>query len=142
MRLWSLHPKHLDTKGLVALWREALLAKHVLAGQTRGYRNHPQLRRFREVADPLNAINYYLSEVFREAEKRGYSFAGEKIDWNFKPVKIPVNTGQLEYERLHLLHKLEHRDPAAAIRLTKEPCIATHPIFEPVPGGIESWEVQ
>ena len=23
MRLWTLHPKHLDAKGLVALWREA-----------------------------------------------------------------------------------------------------------------------
>jgi carboxyl-terminal processing protease len=29
MRLWSLHPKYLDAQGLVALWREALLAKAV-----------------------------------------------------------------------------------------------------------------
>lgn len=27
MRLWSLHPKHLDPQGLVALWREVLLAR-------------------------------------------------------------------------------------------------------------------
>lgn len=43
MRLWSLHPQYLDAKGLVALWREGLLAQAVLAGQTRGYKRHPQL---------------------------------------------------------------------------------------------------
>ncbi|HEU5178767.1 MAG TPA: pyrimidine dimer DNA glycosylase/endonuclease V, partial [Burkholderiales bacterium] len=32
MRLWSLHPKYLDARGLVALWREALLAQAVLRG--------------------------------------------------------------------------------------------------------------
>jgi hypothetical protein len=47
MRIWSIHPKYLDIKGLVALWREALLAKHVLEGRTKGYRNHPQLDRFK-----------------------------------------------------------------------------------------------
>ncbi len=49
MRIWSLHPKHLDAKGLVALWREALLAKHVLEGKTVGYLNHPQLNRFKRI---------------------------------------------------------------------------------------------
>jgi hypothetical protein len=43
MRLWSLHPCHLDAKGLVALWREGLLAQKVQACETNGYRNHPQL---------------------------------------------------------------------------------------------------
>ena len=28
MRLWTLHPKYLDAAGLVALWREALLAQN------------------------------------------------------------------------------------------------------------------
>ncbi|MDI3502728.1 MAG: hypothetical protein PWR13_285 [Archaeoglobi archaeon] len=27
MRLWSIHSKYLDAKGLVAVWREGLLAK-------------------------------------------------------------------------------------------------------------------
>ena len=40
MRIWSLHPKYLDAKGIVALWRETLLAKHVLEGKTKGYKNH------------------------------------------------------------------------------------------------------
>ena len=68
MRIWSLHPKYLDTKGLVALWRETLLAKQVLQNKTKGYRNHPQLNRFKNHSEPLEAINYYLSIVFKEAE--------------------------------------------------------------------------
>ena len=51
MRLWSVHPLHLDRQGLTACWREALLAQAVLAGRTRGYRAHPQLERFREVLE-------------------------------------------------------------------------------------------
>ena len=36
MRLWSVHPQHLDVRGLVALWREGLLARKVLLGETNG----------------------------------------------------------------------------------------------------------
>ena len=43
MRLWSIHPRYLDSMGLVALWREALLAQAVLRGETKGYKFHPQL---------------------------------------------------------------------------------------------------
>jgi hypothetical protein len=43
MRLWSLHPQYLDPAGLVAVWREGLLARAVFAGQTTGYKHHPQL---------------------------------------------------------------------------------------------------
>jgi hypothetical protein len=35
LRLWSIHPKYLDATGLVALWREALLAQKVLKGKTK-----------------------------------------------------------------------------------------------------------
>jgi hypothetical protein len=56
MRLWSLHPCYLDRQGLLALWREALLAQKMLQGQTRGYRFHPQLERFRAQSDPSAAI--------------------------------------------------------------------------------------
>ena len=47
MRLWTLHPKYLDARDLVALLREALLAQAVLGRQTGGYTRHPQLIRFR-----------------------------------------------------------------------------------------------
>ena len=103
MRIWSLHPKYLDTKGLLALWRETLLAKHVLEGRTKGYKNHPQLNRFRESGDAVNLINQYLSEVYFEAEKRDYKFDRTKIDWNFTPGSLYVTDGQMGYERNHLL---------------------------------------
>src|SRR4051794_29892144 len=112
MRIWSLHPKYLDTKGLVALWRETLLAKHVLEDKTKGYRNHPQLNRFKKCSAPLQAINYYLSVVFKEAEQRGYAFDKTKIEWNFEICKVPVTTGQIEYEVQHLKTKLQKRDPS------------------------------
>ncbi len=67
MRIWSIHPKYLDTKGLVALWRETLLAKNVLTGNTKGYKNHPQLLRFKNTENPLDAINQYLTEIYKEA---------------------------------------------------------------------------
>lgn len=67
MRLWSLHPKYLDARGLVALWREALLAQAVLRGETRGYRRHPQLERFRNHAAPLAAMSLYLRAIHAEA---------------------------------------------------------------------------
>ena len=70
MRLWSLHPRYLDSKGLVALWREALLAKAVLSGRTRGYRQHPQLARFRAHPEARAAINAYLAAVHEEATGR------------------------------------------------------------------------
>jgi len=69
MRIWSLHPKYLDTKGLVELWRETLLAKHVLEGKTKGYKNHPQLNRFKIYSKPLEAINFYLNIYIRKQLK-------------------------------------------------------------------------
>jgi hypothetical protein len=63
MRLWTVHPRHLDPAGLVALWREALLAQAVLLGRTRGYTRHPQLQRFKAAADPEGCIARYLRAV-------------------------------------------------------------------------------
>lgn len=79
MHLWSVHPRHLDTRGLVALWREALLAQAVLRGRTNGYLHHPQLQRFRAQPSPLGAIADYLRGVHAEAVGRGYAFAARKI---------------------------------------------------------------
>src|SRR5690606_40792731 len=110
MRIWSVHPKYLDTKGLVALWRETLLAQYVLDGRTKGYKNHPQLIRFKALEFPSEGINQYLTEVYLEAEKRGYKFDRNKINWEFTPVQIHVTKGQIIYEMEHLLKKLQVRD--------------------------------
>ncbi len=141
MRIWSLHPRHLDTKGLVALWRETLLAKHVLEGKTKGYRNHPQLNRFKASKDPLASINQYLAVVYKEAHKRGYNFDRNKINWYFEPLKLPVNRGQVEFETSHLLNKLETRDKEKYREIMQLKRLALHPMFRIRAGGIESWEV-
>jgi len=140
MRLWSLHPSYLDVKGLTALWREGLLAKAVLEGQTRGYKNHPQLERFKAQPDPLAAINAYLWEVWQEADRRGYRFDQSKLDPLRPCPKIRVTEGQLRYEWAHLQDKLLRRDPIQHQRNALVADIQPHPLVEVVPGPIEAWE--
>src|SRR5579863_4506001 len=101
MRLWSLHPKHLDHKGLVAVWREALLAQAVLRGKTRGYRNHPQLDRFYRCSSPRRAIAQYLAAVYDEASARGYTFDRTKFRRSAAAPKMAVTRGQLAFEWKH-----------------------------------------
>lgn len=140
MRLWSLHPKYLDRQGLVALWREALLAKAVIRGETRGYRRHPQLERFREHPQPRSAINFYLAGVYDEALRRGYSFDHAKIGPLREVGRITVTSGQIDYEWTHLKRKLEVRNPQLAEQwspVTKPDC---HPLFICRKGPVASWE--
>jgi hypothetical protein len=141
MRIWSLHPKHLDTKGLVALWREAILAKHVLEGKTTGYINHSQLNRFKQAKNPIECINQYLSYVYEDATLRGYNFNKDKIDWGYNPTKLKLTSGQLNYEATHLLGKLKIRDTKRYRELYIETEIKPHPLFELVEGDIEEWEM-
>ena len=139
MRLWTLHPRLLDQRGLVAVWREALLARAVLRGRTRGYRAHPQLARFREHPHPVAAINAYLSGIHEEARRRGYRFDRRKLAGPRTDVPIVATQGQLRYEWGHLLRKLRHRAPAdyRVARGTRPRC---HPLFRLRAGPIASWE--
>ena len=140
MRLWSIHPKYLDRQGLLALWREGLLAQAVLLGQTRGYRSHPQLLRFQAQADPAGAIGAYLSTVWAEAAARGYSFDPHKILRSCEHQSIPVQLGQVQFEWRHLLSKLSFRDPDRYQQLKVLSVPDCHPFFQVQPGGIEAWE--
>lgn len=140
MRLWSLHPKYLDRQGLLAVWREGLLAQKVLQNKTRGYTRHPQLDRFRQAPSPLDAIGRYLEEVYKEACRRGYSFNEEKIDNRAACRKIPVTRGQVEYEWRHLRNKLKARSPDAYRRTNKIPLPEVHPLFRIKAGEKEPWE--
>ena len=140
MRLWSLHPRYLDRQGLLAAWREALLAQKVLKGETRGYRNHPQLARFRARPDPLAAIGSYLAALADEAGRRGYRFDRTKIHPGRETGKIPVTDRQLKYEWGHLQEKLNRRDPERFRQQTDIELPEPHPAFEVVAGGIEEWE--
>ena len=137
MRLWTLHPRYLDSVGLVSVWRKALLARQVLRGRTKGYRNHPQLVRFRSHSSPLSAINAYLAAVHAEAEARGYGFDREKLGPVRNKTRIRVTEGQLDYEWKHLRRKLAERCPERARRRGK---LAAHPLFRIVPGGVADWE--
>ena len=139
MRLWSLHPRFLDVPGLTAAWREGLLARKVLEGETRGYRHHPQLERFKACPDPVGALNAFLYQLCEEAGRRGYRFDKSKLPEDIIPVEIEVTEGQLNYEWQHLMTKLSIRSPQRfeeTRALKPEP----HPIFKVIPGGIASWE--
>lgn len=140
MRLWSLHPKYLDPQGLVALWREALLARAVLRGETRGYTHHPQLDRFKAHPCPRLAINSYLAAIHGEATRRGYAFDRSRIGPLRAVESIPVSSGQVAFEWLHLQRKLAVRNPALLAQLSHVTVPACHPLFRRKPGAVASWE--
>lgn len=140
MRIWSIHPQYLDTKGILAVWRETLLAKKVLEGKTKGYKNHPQLHRFKAHSKPLDAINFYLQEVHKEAQFRGYNFSKEKFKQVEKVEKLQVTKEQIIYEFNHLKDKLKIRDTNKFKETSSEKEIKIHPLFIQIEGKIESWE--
>jgi hypothetical protein len=140
MRLWTLHPQYLDARGLVALWREALLAQQVLRGATKGYRHHPQLARFRAAQEPRAAIACYLLGVVEEAQRRGYAFDASKIRSARVCDTIDATDGQLLYEWRHLKRKLRQRDPSWYQRCRSVKVPAPHPLFRIVTGSVHAWE--
>jgi len=141
MRLWTLHPKYLDSRGLVALWREALLAQAVLSGQTRGYINHPQLIRFYNTPSPVGSIASYLETVHTEAVRRDYRFDATKISPAECTELIVTTRGQLEYEWAHLTEKLRVRNSSWLDRIHSTTCPDFNPLFRIVPGSVAEWEV-
>jgi hypothetical protein len=142
MRLWTLHPRYLDARGLVAVWREALLARAVLRHRTRGYRHHPQLTRFRALPNPVTCLNTYLRAIYDESVERGYRFDRTKLGRGFTRRRIPATTGQLAYEWAHLKHKLKSRNLHSyqAIANIRRP--VAHPLFAIRSGPVQSWERQ
>jgi hypothetical protein len=169
VRLWTIHPSYLDARGLVAAWREGLLAQKALGGATRGYARHPQLERFKASPDPAASIARYLRALLAEAEARGYSFDASRIAGGAAgggavagggtaeggartavgaPPPMPVNAGQVRYELELLRWKLERRSPADLRRLPDKlagggaggPAILLNPAFSSRPGPIEGWE--
>jgi len=140
VRLWSVHPACLDARGLVALWREGLLARAVLRGVTRGYRHHPQLERFREHPFPVSAINNYLRSILKEAEERGYSFDRGKIGPVRDRTRMVVTSGQLEFELAHLRPKVQGRAPSDLFRVPPVGPAPPHPLFDVREGPVADWE--
>ena len=140
MRLWTLHPRYLDAKGLTAAWREALLAQKVLSGSTTGYTHHPQLIRFRQHPQPLMAVGAYLAGLAAEADRRGYHFDTEKIQETGNVGQIEETDGQLLLEWAHLNEKLRKRAPHLFQQVKDTRMPEPHPLFRLVPGTIRDWE--
>ncbi len=126
--------------GLLAVWREGLLAQKVLLGQTKGYRHHPQLRRFQARKDPVAAISVYLWGVADEARSRGYEFDVSKIARARRRIQIPVTRGQMEFEREHLKKKLQMRDRTRVGALNGA-SLMPHPALRIVAGDVEPREI-
>ena len=140
MRLWTIHPRYLDPQGLVALWREALLARAVLRGHTRGYRRHPQLERFWSHPAPRCAISSYLDGVHAEATRRGYSFDRSKVGPVRTTALVTATDGQVACEWQHLMQKLGRRSPMLHERWAPVARPECHPLFTLVPGPVAEWE--
>ena len=140
MRLWSVHPRYLDAQGLVALWRESLLARAVLRGKTRGYRHHPQLDRFRAHPAPCAAISTYLLAIHQEAARRGYAFDASKIGGGRTAQRIAVTTGQIAHEWQHLMRKLVARSPERHRQWCALSRPRVHPFMRRRAGNMEPWE--
>lgn len=144
MRIWSLHPEQLDRQGLIACWRETLLAQAVLLGRTKGYTRHPQLERFRALPDPAGAVGRYLSFLADDADRRGYRFDRTRIERSDDGASLGVSEGQLAFEWAHLLAKLEQRSPDVAVEMSRRALAGEapvpHPMLAVVPGAVADWE--
>ncbi|MBN2028676.1 DNA lyase [bacterium] len=140
MRLWTFHPQYLDARGLTAVWREALLARQVLLGQTRGYTHHPQLIRFRKSKQPIDCIHYYLQIVYEEANRRGYIFDRDKIGDYLKWLHMTATKGQLFYEWNYFKKKIQIRNNDHYQRIKNLDVPDPHPLFRIISGPIETWE--
>jgi len=143
MRLWSIHPKYLDRQGLLACWREGLLALSVARkGFVGAYSNHPQLERFKKTADPEKAIARFVFGVSKEMKARGYKPKAILAPMSMR--KIPVTTGQLSFEFVHLQRKLAKRSRKKFLENSKaaveKKTPSANPVFVAVKGKMESWE--
>ena len=143
MRLWSIHPKYLDWMGLGALWRESLLAQKVLSGETKGWKSHPQLKRFKDHSQPMDAIGFYLARISEEASSRGYIYDQSKIRRpSVSASLIPVSVSQLCYEFSILLDRTQKRSSSWYEKLRFINGLPdANPIFHVYDGEVCDWEV-
>lgn len=130
MCLWSVHPKYLDKCGLVALWREGLRAQKNLSGESGKIPNDPQLIRFKQQDNPLQAIGAYLSFITCEALRQGCKFNHEKIMFpNFENAFLSVSEAELAEETERLKAKLHQRSEEKYEQLCQQQKIEINPVF-------------
>lgn len=147
MRIWSIHPKYLDTKRLTAQWREALLCKSILEGKTKSYTKHPQYLKLLKLKNPYQFINFFLLTIWEESQKRGYKYDKSKINLDevkiFDNVYLDVTIEQLKYEFCHMLQKMNNDDPQYLknIIFLKKEGIISNPLFNSIDGNIMNFEI-
>lgn len=152
MRIWSISPSLLDSKRLNAQWREALLCRKVLEGNTKGYKNHPQFLRVKKHPQPFYFINMFLYYVWEEGNSRGYKYDREKLIEGLgsvygEPLKpMEVTEEQLEYEFHHNQLKMDSqcdRYKANELLLKESNVIPVNNfLFKVTEGKIEDFEKQ
>lgn len=108
MRIWKVHPKYLDQKGLSGQWFEAIIAKNSLISKDGYWYNNPQMDIFKNSEDPIDAVNSYLEEVWVEGIRRGYKFKSEYFDDYCPLVTIPITHEDL-YSDMNLLGDRVHK---------------------------------
>jgi len=145
MRIWSIHPKYLDSKRLTAQWREALLCRAVLEGKTKGYTKHPQFLRVKEHPQPMRFINQFLIEIWNEGTERNFKFDKSKLVAHgyIEPfIPMEVSEDQLEYEFLHMLDKLDefHEQRMLNLQYFNEDGVVPNELFVVIPGNIMDFE--
>jgi hypothetical protein len=145
LRLWSLDPKYLDSKALNGVWRESLLAQSVILGKTKGWKNHPQLIRFKHTQNPIETIGYYLKKIYEESCKRGYKYNKNKITKSLENIeKIKITSGQIKYEYKILKERIKKRSPKKYQEILKQEINGEfpkpHPLFTIIEGDVEQWE--
>nr|MDA3929795.1 hypothetical protein [Prolixibacteraceae bacterium] len=99
-----------------------------------------QLERFKTTKNPINTINFYLESIWLEATRRRYNFDKSKFERVLNIEQIDVTSGQLNFEKKHLLTKLKIRDLKKYDEFAGVSDIEIHPLFHLIDGEIESWE--
>jgi hypothetical protein len=106
-----------------------------------GWKNHPQLDRFKYHPKPMEAVGFYLKELHIESQRRGYNYNYSKILYpNSQVETITITMGQIDYEFKILQDRLKKRTPLKYdenLGVTKP---EAHPLFKVIPGLPEKWE--
>ena len=138
MKLWTFHPRYLDTCGLTGLWREAIMAQNILIklmqGKLVGYTNHPELNKIRNIGESIfweGAIRVYLDEIYKESVLRKHSFNQYKIRASrgfLLNVEIWLSEEQLRQEEETIKERMAVRSPGR-YQEVKDLQFEPHPLF-------------
>jgi hypothetical protein len=89
----------------------------------------------------MEAVGYYLKELYFESQIRGYNYNYSKILYPDAVVEpIFLSQGQIDYEFMILQERLKVRTPKKYEENLGVSDPLSHPLFKIVPGLPEKWE--